>query len=102
MGIIHNTYMPLVHKIKDFIVVPKPNGYRSIHSIILGMFDFPVEIQIRTDEMNRYAEYGVAAHFAYKEAGYGSKVYQTKVDPRQSERVKKLQEIVNSYQHDNE
>lgn len=103
MGIVHNTYIPLVHKIKDFIVVPKPNGYRSIHSIILGMFDFPVEIQIRTDEMNRYAEYGVAAHFAYKELGYTPpKACQVKVDPRQSERVKKLQEIVNSYQHDNE
>lgn len=102
MGIVHNTYTPLVHKIKDYIVVPKPNGYQSIHSIILGMFDFPVEIQIRTDEMNRYAEYGVAAHFAYKEKGYSPETYKTRVDPRQSEWVKKLQEIVSSYQHDNE
>lgn len=67
MGIIHNKYTPLVHKIKDYIVVPKPNGYQSIHSIILGLFSFPVEIQIRTREMDKYAEYGVAAHFAYKE-----------------------------------
>jgi len=66
------------------------------------MFDFPVEIQIRTDEMNRYAEYGVAAHFAYKEKGYSPEVNKTRVDPRQSEWVKKLQEIVSSYQHDNE
>jgi GTP pyrophosphokinase len=68
MGIIHNTYTPLVHKIKDYIVVPKPNGYKSIHSIILGLFDFPVEIQIRTQEMDDFAEHGIAAHFVYKEA----------------------------------
>lgn len=102
MGIIHNAYTPLVHKIKDYIVVPKPNGYQSIHSIILGLFDFPVEIQIRTKEMDRYAEFGVAAHFAYKEAGYTSKARTVRVDSKQSQRVTKLQEIVKSYQDDNE
>ena len=100
MGIIHNKLTPLVHKIKDYIVVPKPNGYQSIHSTILGMFNFPVEIQIRTFQMDRSAEFGVAAHFAYKEADYGGR--SVKVDDRQSQRVLQLQEIVKSYQEDNE
>lgn len=99
MGIIHNKFTPLVHKIKDYIVVPKPNWYQSIHSTILGMFNFPVEIQIRTFQMDKSAEYGVAAHFAYKESDYGKSV---KVDDRQSQRVLWLQEIVKSYQEDNE
>ena len=101
MGIIHNKYTPLVHKIKDYIVVPKPNGYQSIHSIILGLFSFPVEIQIRTREMDKYAEYGVAAHFAYKEGGY-AKAGKTQVDSRQTQWVTKLQDIVKSYQDDND
>lgn len=101
MGIVHNTYTPLVHKIKDYIVVPKPNGYQSIHSIILGMFAFPVEIQIRSFEMDRYAELGVAAHFSYKEVGYKkSKTFMA--DARQTQWVTKLQDIVKSYQDDNE
>lgn len=99
MGVVHNKFTPLVHKIKDYIVVPKPNWYQSIHSTILGMFNFPVEIQIRTFQMDRSAEYGVAAHFAYKESDYGRSV---KVDDRQSQRVLWLQEIVQSYQEDNE
>lgn len=99
MGIIHNKFTPLVHKIKDYIVVPKPNWYQSIHSTILGMFNFPVEIQIRTFQMDKSAEYGVAAHFAYKESDYGHSI---KVDNRQSQWVLWLQEIVKSYQEDND
>lgn len=99
MGIVHNKFTPLVHKIKDYIVVPKPNWYQSIHSTILGMFNFPVEVQIRTFQMDKNAEYGVAAHFAYKESDYGKSV---KVDDRKSQRVLSLQEIVKSYQEDND
>lgn len=103
MGILHNMYTPLVHKIKDYIVVPKPNGYQSIHSIILGLFAFPVEIQIRTEEMDQYAEFGVAAHFAYKEVGYDKQKMQSfRADSRQTQWVGKLQEIVKEYQDDNE
>ncbi len=103
MGILHNMYTPLVHKIKDYIVVPKPNGYQSIHSIILGLFAFPVEIQIRTEEMDEYAEFGVAAHFEYKAVGYDKQKMQSfRADTRQTQRVSKLQDIVKEYQDDNE
>jgi GTP pyrophosphokinase len=67
LGIIHKYYTPLIKKIKDYIAVPKSNGYQSVHTTVLGMFPFPTEIQIRTHEMDEVAEYGVAAHFAYSE-----------------------------------
>lgn len=92
LGIIHKYYTPLIKKIKDYIAVPKFNGYRSIHTTILGMFNFPVEIQIRTKEMDDVAEYWVAAHFAYSESKWPSRVSQ-----KQAEWVKKLQELVNAY-----
>jgi GTP pyrophosphokinase len=57
LGLIHSKYTPIIKKIKDYIAVPKPNGYQSLHTTILGMFKFPVEIQIRTKEMDIKAEY---------------------------------------------
>ncbi len=92
LGIIHKYYTPLIKKIKDYIAVPKFNGYQSIHTTILGMFRFPVEIQIRTPEMDDVAEYWVAAHFAYVE--HKSSV---KVPEQQWAWIKKLQEIVSHY-----
>ncbi len=92
LGIIHAHYIPLIKKIKDYIAIPKSNEYQSIHTTILGMFDFPVEIQIRTQEMDEVAEYGVAAHFAYAENS-GS----TAISERQAQWIKKLQEIVSAY-----
>lgn len=89
---IHAHYIPLIKKIKDYIAIPKSNEYKSIHTTILGMFDFPVEIQIRTQEMDEVAEYGVAAHFGYAE-NRGS----TMVSERQAQWIKKLQEIVAAY-----
>jgi (p)ppGpp synthase/HD superfamily hydrolase len=93
LGVIHAHYTPLIKKIKDYIAVPKFNGYQSIHTTILGMFAFPVEIQIRTKEMEEVAEYGVAAHASYYEHG-GSVM----VSERQAAWIKKMQDIVNSYQ----
>jgi GTP pyrophosphokinase len=67
LGIIHSVWKPLLGRIKDYIAVPKPNGYRSIHTTIFTGSGGIAEIQIRTKEMHAEAEYGIAAHFAYKE-----------------------------------
>jgi len=93
LGIIHKHYTPVIKKIKDYIAVPKINGYKSIHTTILWMFPFPTEIQIRTQEMDDIAEFGVAAHFAYSEA------HQPILVPEaQSLWIKKLQDLVTTYQ----
>ena len=92
LGLIHQYYTPLIKKIKDYIAVPKFNGYQSIHTTVLGMFRFPTEIQIRTYEMDDVAEFGVAAHFAYAESSAPVKVSQ-----QQGEWIKKLHDIVSNY-----
>lgn len=93
LGIIHKHYTPLIKKIKDYIAVPKFNGYQSIHTTVLWMFRFPTEIQIRTYEMDDVAEFWVAAHFAYVESNHS-----VAVSPQQTQWIKRLQEIVNTYQ----
>lgn len=92
LGIIHKYYTPLIKKIKDYIAVPKFNGYQSIHTTVLWMFRFPTEIQIRTHEMDDVAEFWVAAHFAYME--HNAPV---RVSEQQSDWIKKLQDIVYNY-----
>lgn len=67
LGIVHSIWNPLPGRIKDYIALPKPNGYRSIHTTIFTGSGGIVEIQIRTKEMHKEADYGIAAHFAYKE-----------------------------------
>jgi GTP pyrophosphokinase len=68
LGIIHSKWRPLPGRIKDYIAFPKPNGYQSLHTTIFTGDGSFVEVQLRTEEMNRDAAYGVAAHFAYKES----------------------------------
>lgn len=92
LGVIHKWYTPLIKKIKDYIAVPKFNGYKSIHTTVLGMYRFPVEIQIRTQEMDDVAEYGVAAHFAYSENNSP-----TVISEQQGIWIQKLQKIVSDY-----
>ncbi|HBM45687.1 MAG: (P)ppGpp synthetase [Parcubacteria group bacterium GW2011_GWF2_38_76] len=69
LGIIHNTWRPLPERLKDYIAVPKPNGYQSIHTVIFTGDGGIVEIQIRSEQMHNEAEYGIAAHLAYDESG---------------------------------
>lgn len=89
---VHKQYNPLINKIKDYIAVPKFNNYQSLHTTVLGMFHFPVEIQIRTPNMEQIAELGVAAHFAYSE-----KNDSTVMSDKQTNWIKQLKNLVDNY-----
>src|SRR5215211_5900447 len=71
LGIIHQTWSPVPGRFKDFIAMPRPNGYQSLHTSVISEHGFPFEVQVRSEEMHRRAEEGIAAHWKYKEGRVG-------------------------------
>ena len=79
LGIVHSLWQPIPGEFDDYIANPKGNGYKSLHTVIVGPEDKGIEVQIRTNEMHEFNEFGVAAHWRYKEGGKGDSAYEQKI-----------------------
>jgi len=87
LGIVHTRWKPIPGRIKDYIAIPKPNGYQSLHTTLIDDNGEPFEIQIRTEEMHKNCEYGIASHWSYKEKG-------KKINPDMSNKINWIRQIV--------
>ncbi|MFQ7157558.1 MAG: RelA/SpoT family protein, partial [Merdimonas faecis] len=90
LGVIHEMYTPIPGRFKDYIAMPKPNMYQSLHTTLMSSVGQPFEIQIRTQEMHKTAEYGIAAHWKYKESNDGRK----SVEAQEEEKLSWLRQIL--------
>ena len=90
LGVIHEMYTPIPGRFKDYIAIPKPNMYQSLHTTLMSSVGQPFEIQIRTEEMHKTAEYGIAAHWKYKESNDGKK----SVEAQEEEKLSWLRQIL--------
>ena len=90
LGVIHEMYTPVPGRFKDYIAMPKPNMYQSLHTTLMSTVGQPFEIQIRTKEMHKTAEYGIAAHWKYKESNDGKK----NIKAQEEEKLNWLRQIL--------
>src|SRR5204863_2668121 len=89
LGVVHNLWIPLAKEFDDYIAKPKANDYRSLHTAVIGPEDKPLEVQIRTFDMHRQSEYGVAAHWRYKEGAHAGRR-----DPGYEEKIGWLRQVL--------
>ncbi|HYA37619.1 MAG TPA: bifunctional (p)ppGpp synthetase/guanosine-3',5'-bis(diphosphate) 3'-pyrophosphohydrolase, partial [Candidatus Methylomirabilis sp.] len=91
LGVIHSLYKPIPGRFKDYVAIPKANGYQSLHTVVFGPFGLSIEVQIRTHEMNRIAETGVASHWLYKSG-------EEAADPVQQRALQWLKDLLDTQQ----
>ena len=94
LGIVHNIWQPIPKEFDDYISRPKPNGYKSLHTVVIGEDGRAFEVQIRTQEMHNFAEYGIAAHWRYKEAGVRGYSGQFNADDEYDEKIAWLRQLL--------
>ena len=100
LGIVHQVWMPLPGRFDDYIAKTKSNGYQSLHTKVIGPNGEPLEIQIRTTEMHRTADFGIAAHWQYKEGGGSSKSKSASADKRFDNKLTLLRQQLFDWQYD--
>lgn len=98
LGLLHGEYLPMQERFKDYVAVPKPNGYRSLHTTVLGLggdlYDEPTEVQIRNLGMHREAEIGIASHWTYKQAKQAKKLGNAKIQKALQEALLKVHALL--------